>query len=245
MKNQFKRNVGPQVQNIKVQKTMKPYLICHMISTVDGKIIDKRWPINGAEIFETSAATIKSDGWIVGRTTMQPFSSQKPRRKRRGRFNVPKTDFVGEHTQKTYAVVIDPSGKLSWDVNTVDTEHVIEVLSEKVTAEYLDYLRSRQVSYIFAGKSKIDLQLALRKLNQLFGIKRMTVQGGGITNGAFLNAGLLDELSLIITPIADGEIGVSSVFDISSKNTRISVEKLQLKSVRRYKQNCVWLKFSF
>lgn len=237
--------MSPQVQNIKVQKIMKPYLICHMISTVDGKIIDKRWPINGAEIFETSAATIKSDGWIVGRTTMQSFSSQKPRRKRRGRFNVPKTDFVGEYTQKTYAVVIDPSGKLNWEVNYVDTEHVIEVLTEKVTAEYLDYLRSRQVSYIFAGKYTIDLQLALRKLNQLFNIKRMTVQGGGITNGAFLNAGLLDELSLIITPIADGELGISSVFDISSVQKQVTVKKLQLKSVKRYKQNCVWLKFSF
>ena len=223
---------------------MKPYLICHMVSTVDG-IIDKRWPINGAEIFEISAAMIKSDGWIVGRTTMQPFSSQKPRRKRRGRFDISKNDFIGKHTQKTYAVVIDPSGKLNWDVNYVDTEHVIEVLTEKVTTEYLDYLRSRQVSYIFAGKYMIDLRLALKKLRRLFGVKRMTVQGGGITNGAFLNAGLLDELSLIVAPIADGEVGVSSVFDISSKNTRVAVEKMQLKSVKRYKQNCVWLKFSF
>jgi 2,5-diamino-6-(ribosylamino)-4(3H)-pyrimidinone 5'-phosphate reductase len=223
---------------------MKPYLICHMISTVNGKIIDKRWPINGAEVFETSAATIKSDGWIVGRTTMRAFASQKPRRKRRGRFNIPKTDFIGEHTQKTYAVVIDPSGKLNWELNYVDTEHVIEVLTEKVTSEYLDYLRLRQVSYIFAGKSTIDLRLALRKLNQLFGVKRMTVQGGGITNGAFLNAGLLDELSLIIAPIADGEMGVSSVFDILSQQKGVAVEKLQLKSVKRYKQSYVWLKFS-
>lgn len=223
---------------------MKPYLICHMVSTVDGKIIPKHWPIDGAEIFETSAATIKSDGWIVGRTTMQDFSSSKKRRKRHGRFNILKTDFVGEHTQKTYAVVIDPSGKLNWEVNHVDTEHVIEVLTEKVTTEYLNYLRSRQVSYIFAGKSTIDLQLALRKLNQLFGIKRMTVQGGGITNGAFLSAGLLDELSLMIIPIVDGEVGVSSVFDISSALKRVAVKKLQLKSVKRYKQDCVWLKFS-
>ncbi|MBS0351980.1 MAG: RibD family protein [Proteobacteria bacterium] len=223
----------------------KPYLICHMICTVDGKIIDKRWPINGAEVFETSAATIKSNGWIVGRTTMQDFSSQKPRRKRRGRFNVAKTDFVGEHTQKTYAVVIDPSGKLNWEMNYIDTEHVIEVLTEQVTAEYLDHLRSCQVSYIFAGKSTINLRLALNKLNQLFGIKRMTVQGGGITNGAFLNAGLLDELSLIITPIADGEIGVSSVFDISPKQKSITVKKLQLKSVKRYRKNYIWLKFKF
>ena len=222
---------------------MKPYLICHMLSTVDGKIIDKHWPIDGAKIFETSAATIKSDGWIVGRKTMQEFSSQKPRRKRRGRFSVLKIDFVGEHTQKTYAVVMDPSGKLNWDVNYVDTEHVIEVLAEKVSPEYLDHLRSRHVSYIFAGKSSINLRLAMEKLNRLFGIKRMTVQGGGINNGAFLNAGLLNELSLIIVPVADGEMGTSSVFDISKGQKKKPSIMLKLKSAERYKKNYMWLKF--
>jgi hypothetical protein len=84
------KKIAKRVKALIEQCVMKPYLICHMISTVYGKIIDKRWPINGPEIFENSAAMIKSDGWIVGRTTMQPFSSQKPRRKRRGRFNIPK-----------------------------------------------------------------------------------------------------------------------------------------------------------
>lgn len=223
---------------------MKPYLICHMVCTVDGKIIDRRWPINGAEIFESSAATIKSDGWIVGRTTMQDFSSKKSRRKRRGKFTVPKTDFIGEHTQKTYAVVIDPSGKLNWDVNHIDTEHVVEVLTEKVSSEYLDHLRSRNVSYIFAGKSNIDLHLALIKLRRLLEIKRITVQGGGITNGSFLNAGLLDEISLVIAPVADGEMGISSVFDIIPSQKRKKTFSLKLKSSRRYRKDCTWLKFA-
>lgn len=215
-----------------------------MVCTVDGKIIDKHWPVDGPKIFETSAATIKSDGWIVGRKTMQEFSSQKTRRKRKGRFAIPKTDFLGEHTQKSYAVVIDPSGKLNWDVNHVDTEHVIEVLTEKVSSEYLDHLRSRNVSYLFAGKSSINLKLAVEKLNKLFGIKRMTVQGGGINNGSFLSAGLLDELSLIIVPVADGEVGTSSVFDIPKEKKKKTFTKLKLKSTKRYMKDCMWLKFS-
>lgn len=222
---------------------MKPYLICHMLSSVDGKILDKRWPINGASVYETSAATIKSNGWIVGRITMQEFASKKSRPKRTGRFPISKTDFVAEHTQKTYAIVIDPSGKLSWEVNYVDTEHVIEVLTEKVSTEYLDHLRFRKVSYIFAGKSSINLKLALEKLNKLFNINRLTVQGGGINNGAFLHAGLLDELSLIIVPVADGEIGTPSVFDIPSENKNKMAIKLKLKSARRYKKDFMWLKF--
>ena len=35
----------------------------------------------------------------------------------------------------------------------VDTEHVIVVLTARVPAEYLDYLRGRGVSYIIAGRT--------------------------------------------------------------------------------------------
>jgi len=216
-----------------------------MITTVDGKTLDRRWPIDGHETFESSAALIKADGWIVGRKTMQGYASKNPQ----GKHTLPlsqklmKTDFVAEHDQKTYAIVIDPSGKLQWDVGHVDTEHVIEVLTEKVSLTYLRQLRASQVSYIFAGKSKINLSIALKKLNKLFGIKRLMVQGGGTTNGFFLNAGLLDELSLIIAPVADGEVGTQSVFDILPKIKKQAAVPLKLKSARRYKKSYMWLKF--
>lgn len=188
---------------------------------------------------------IKADGWIVGRKTMQWYASKKPSHKLRSSNTLKrsKKDFVANHTQKTYAIVIDPDGKLYWDVGHVDTEHVIEVLTEQVSTAYLHHLRSSNVSYIFAGKSKINLKIALEKLNKLFGIKRLVVQGGGTTNGFFLNAGLLDELSLVIAPVADGEIGIQSVFDILPKQKKKPSIKLKLKSARRYKKDFIWLKF--
>jgi riboflavin biosynthesis pyrimidine reductase len=39
------------------------------------------------------------------------------------------------------------------------------------------------------------------------------LEGGGGTNGAFLRAGLVDELNLIICPAVDGAKGSPSVFD--------------------------------
>jgi riboflavin biosynthesis pyrimidine reductase len=39
------------------------------------------------------------------------------------------------------------------------------------------------------------------------------VNGGGVTNGAFLRAGLIDEISLAIFPAVDGTKGSSSSFD--------------------------------
>jgi riboflavin biosynthesis pyrimidine reductase len=49
------------------------------------------------------------------------------------------------------------------------------------------------VSYIFAGEQDLDLGLALEILNREQGIKRLPLEGGGVPNGAFLRAGLIDE----------------------------------------------------
>ena len=172
---------------------------------------------------------------------MSEFCSQKPRRKLKGRFSVPKTDYVAPHSQKTYAVGLDPSGKLHWEQGHVDTEHVIAVLTEKVTAEYLEHLKRAGVSYIFGGKTSLNLKTVLEKLNKRFGIRRITLQGGGLNNGSFLNAGLVDELSLIVMPYADGGIGTQSVFDIQPKDKTKPSRKLKLLSIEPYKTNYVWL----
>lgn len=223
---------------------MKPYVICHMVCTVDGRTQGSHWPRNNdGNVFEQTAATIDSQGWIVGRKTMSEFCSQKPYHKRKGRFNVPKMDYIAPHPQRSYAVGLDPSGKLHWEKGNVDTEHVIMVLTEKVTAEYLNHLQRAGVSYIFGGKSSLDLKKVMDKLHKLFGIERVTIQGGGMNNGSFLNAGLINELSIVIMPYADGEIGTQSVFDIQPKGKKKPPHKLTLVSHEIYKSQYVWLRY--
>ncbi len=224
---------------------MKPYVICHMVCSVDGRILGQRWKSGGsAKVFEDTAATIDSQGWIVGRKTMAEFCSKKPRRKRRGHFNVPKTDYVAPHTQKTFAVGLDPSGKLHWETGNVDTEHAIMVVTEKVTTDYLDHLRKAGVSYIFGGTSALDLGKVLQKLHKLFGVTRITVQGGGSNNGSFLNEGLIDELSLVVMPFADGAAGTQSVFDIKASGKRKLSHRLKLISHEVYQSQHIWLKYA-
>src|SRR6476620_6160802 len=117
---------------------------------------------------------------------MQEFSSKKKYNLTQYKGDLPKKDFVAKQSSKTFAVVIDPSGKCFWDSNRVSTEHVIEVLTEKVSTAYLRHLRDKQVSYVFAGKTSIDLNVALAKLARLFGIRKVRVDGGGTVWGSFL-----------------------------------------------------------
>jgi len=222
----------------------RPYVVTHVLSSIDGRIQAHNWPLkNAAGIFESTAEKIKADAWIVGRTTMQEFSSKKSHTLRAPGTPIPKVDFVGSHSAKTYAVAIDPSGKCRWDSNMVSTEHVIEVLTEKVSSAYLKHLRNRHVSYIFAGKTSIDLKLALTKLAKLFGIKKVRIDGGGIVWGSFLKASLIDEISHIVVPIADGSIGTPTVFDVEQGHTNRQAKALQLQSIKRFPGGVVWMRY--
>lgn len=64
---------------------------------------------------------------------------------------------------------------------------MIEILTRKAAASYLQHLREKKVSYIFAGNSEINLPTALRKLRKLF--KRLLLEGGGKISGSFPKAG--------------------------------------------------------
>ena len=224
----------------------KPYVIAHMVSSIDGRSTPQNWPSSVkqmAHVFESTAAKIKADAWLVGRTTMQEFSSKKAHRLGPADRTLDKTDFVGKHTAKTYAVAIDAKGKCRWDKNMVSTEHVIEVLTKSVSTAYLRHLRDKEVSYIFAGEKKIDLAVALRKLNQLFGIKVVRVDGGGSTWGSFLKASLLDEISHVILPVADGSTGTSTIFDAEEGHSARRAKVLRLKSVKKLPNGCLWTRF--
>ena len=222
----------------------RPYVICHMMSSVDGRIQSRRCGVEGAAgFFEEQAAKIKVDAWMVGRTTMQEFSSQKPRGKLKPAHRIPKEDFIAPYRTKTFAVAIDPSGKCSWDSSEVDGDHVIEVLTEKVSSGYLHHLQRSGVSYLFGGKRELDLKLVLEKLRKHFGIERLRLDGGGGNNGSFLKAGLIDELSLVLMPVADGSMQTPTVFDVEPGHTRRKAAKLALKSVKRLEGGALWLRY--
>lgn len=56
---------------------MKPYVICHMITSVDGRILQSRWrPENraGGALFERLHERLAGDAWLIGRVTGQEFA---------------------------------------------------------------------------------------------------------------------------------------------------------------------------
>src|SRR5882762_10742347 len=104
---------------------------------------------------------------------------------------------------------------ISWGRSEIGGDPVVAVLTEQVSDAHLAGLRQDVVSYIFGGERELDLGLALEILNRELGIERLLLEGGGGSNGAFLRAGLIDEISLAICPVVDGAKGAPSIFDSS------------------------------
>ena len=222
---------------------MKPYIICHMVSSVDGKI-------DGAALssvmadgeYEATGSKLKGDAWICGRTTMQQhFAQKKPFVSVSKKPAGPRPVFVA-HRAKSYAISVDTLGKLRWSGGDLDGDHLICVVSEKAPEDYLDMLRQKGISYVVAGKSSVDLRKAVDQLGKYFGIRTLLLEGGGHINGAFLQAGLVDELSLLVVPGIDGRHDIAAVFDGLSQAKKKAVP-LRLKSLERRRGDTLWLQY--
>lgn len=81
------------------------------------------------------------------------------------------------------------------------------------------------------------------KLKEIFGIERLVIAGGGYIDWAFADAGMIDELSLVLAPAADGEQRVT-VFERTDKPVNRAFA-FTLKDVQKLDGNGVWLRYLF
>lgn len=95
-----------------------------------------------------------------------------------------------------------------------------------------------------AGEKSLDCQIAVKKLYQLFGIRRGLICGGGAVNWSFLQQGVVDELSLLLSPSADGENDTPSIFENSSYLQASAPVEFNLEDVQRIGKSGLRLVYS-
>lgn len=198
----------------------RPYVICHILSSLDGKITG---PFMGTEAVKELGAEygkyrteLKADAWLYGTTTTKEFTGfRQPALDENG--EVPEGDFVADNGAELYYISVDVDGEIGWESGTFRNKgrasaHVIEILTASTQPAYKAYLRKTGVSYIIAGEKSLDCEMAMKKLRKLFHIEKVLICGGGIVNWSFLQAGMVDELSLFLAPVTDGGCGKASLF---------------------------------
>jgi len=227
-----------------------------MLTSLDGKVVgDYLKTERGAhfsEEYEKIHERYGCKAWMCGRVTMEEHFTlgHQLDLKHDNITSIPRTDYVANKDAESYAIAVDPSGKLGWTENSIAPwnenrleDHIVEVLTEQVSDAYLAHLREVGISYIFGGKERLNFSLVVEKLKNLFAIDKLMLEGGGFLNGSFLNVDLIDELSLILVPIADGASNSVTLFETSSFLTNQHPVNFFLKEIEKLDDGGLWLKY--
>ena len=220
----------------------KPYIICHMMTSVDGRIdcaMTSQLP--GVEDYYKTLDELNVPTTVSGRVTAELEMAEPGFFEAKNSETYTQEGFSKKADAKGYEIIVDTKGKLLWpDASDMDKPYLI-ITSEQVTKEYLAYLDGQHISWIACGEDRIDLRRAVMILAESFGVRRMAVVGGGHINAGFLAAGLLDEVSVLIGAGIDGRGGMSAVFDGLPENRPVT--KLKLDSVKAFDSGAVWIRY--
>jgi 2,5-diamino-6-(ribosylamino)-4(3H)-pyrimidinone 5'-phosphate reductase len=120
---------------------------------------------------------------------------------------------------------------------------VLVLVSRSTPPDYLEYLQTRCINYLVLGDDHVNLRAALETLNGQYGVKIVRVDSGGILNGVLLRAGLVDEVSLLVSPALVGGTSPRSIFRAPDLTSDQGVIPLKLTHVERLDGDTIWLRY--
>lgn len=190
----------------------RPYCLCYMIMSLDGRIdCPMTEHLKGSEDYYPILKTLDVPTLVSGRVTAELEMAKPGKFTPKGGEEIGKPSFKKNSCAEGYDVIVDSKGSLLWGEE--QERPLIILTSEKANVEYLSYLDSLGISWIAAGKDRVDLSPACSILKEEFHVERMAVVGGGNINAGFLKEGLLDEIVILVGAGIDGRGSQVSVFD--------------------------------
>lgn len=221
----------------------RAYIICHMVESIDGRIdcsmVDK---ISGDEYY-TTLDTLGCTASVEGRITMEHYYALPDKFDTEAGVGTTREEVFKASDRNDFHICPDTRGLLMWKSAVMDDGRPLLILtSRRASSSYLAYLREKGISYIVTGNDSIDLTKAVEILYGQFGVKRLAVLGGGLINGGFLAAGLIDEVSLLLAPGIDGREGWRAMFDGISDQSKTPT-RLSLMSVDRLSGDVLWIRY--
>lgn len=231
----------------------RPYVICHMLSSVDGKIdgsyfqAEELLPVRTA--FHKLREEYDADAILYGAVTAaELYADGYIRLPKMTTRKFPRKPYVADKNAERFTVVVDVEGRLKWNTNQVERSgqpksHIISVLTENVSDAYLDFLQKEKISYIFAGTDQLEVETLLKNLKEYFDVDVLIISGGGIVNWSFLKEGYIDELSLVICPLSDGRTDTAAVFDRSNYAMQDMTVAFSLEEIQKLKGDGIRLTY--
>lgn len=204
---------------------MRPKVIMHTQISLDGCV---RGFIDTG-IYYSVANRFGADMVLFGSETLYTAARQYP----------PETEkaFVKPvdtpDDKRLMGVVPDSRGRLRNLHVFRDSEYIkdlIVLVSESTPKSYLEYLSERNYDYITAGKDHVDYAKALKILYDKYNCRIIRTDSGGILTSILIEQGLVDEISLVISPCLVGT-GEPHAFRSLSLLNRIPLELISCETL--------------
>ncbi len=208
----------------------RPYVILSAAISIDGKIATRTRRSNLSskkDLIRLHDLRKNVDAILVGKNTVNIDNPLLTVRYVKGKNPI--------------RIILDSKGSLSMKskvINTAKETPTILVVSENASKNVERFL-VKGVEIIRCGKNKINIKKLLKILREK-GIKRIVVEGGGITNWYFFKEKLIDEIIITVTPyVLGGSNAISLVEGIGFSNVSNpfklkKIEKLQNEIVLHY-----------
>ena len=181
----------------------RPYVILSAAISLDGNIATK----NGDSRLSSKKDLVRVhklrsnvDAILIGKRTMMIDNPSLTARYVKGKNPI--------------RIILDSNGSIKSNSKIIQTCRKIPTIiavSEKLSKKNIARLQRYGLEVIKCGHKKINLKKLLRILKKK-NIKKLLVEGGGITNWSFFKDGLVDEIIVTLTPhILGGKDAISLV----------------------------------
>lgn len=217
---------------------MRPRVIIHNTVSVDGRM---DWFQPDIGLYYRLVSRWEEDATLAGSNTI--LAGDVPEEESD---ESPKPWKADPDDTRPLLVVPDSRGRVrTWDFlrQAGYWRDVVALCSRTTPGSYLGYLRERQVQHITAGDDQVDLAVALEELNARYGVKVVRVDSGGTLSGVLLRAGLVDEVSVLVSPSLVGGTTPRSIFHAPDLTSADGVVELSLVHVERLESDAVWLRY--
>jgi riboflavin biosynthesis pyrimidine reductase len=220
-----------------------------MMGPLDGELLVDRWSPSTGRSSEALVAeydrvheALEGDAWIAGRAVGEELAEGRPHPPE----PVPAVErpiHVARAGGEEYAVLLDRHGKLHWTGPETYGAPLVMILGRDVPDAHLAELAADGISYVVSEDPEIDLGRTLDVLASAFGVRRLILEGGARTNAAFLKAGLVDEISLVLFPAIGGHSGSQTLFE-AGEDGLADLVRLSLASTEIRTSGAVALRYS-
>jgi 2,5-diamino-6-(ribosylamino)-4(3H)-pyrimidinone 5'-phosphate reductase len=120
---------------------------------------------------------------------------------------------------------------------------IVALCTERTPRPYFEYLDELGIDYLVAGQERVDLRQALELLNERYEISSVLTDCGGALNGALFRAGLVTEVSVLVTPSLVGGPPNSTLVDCAQPLHEGEPVRLQFKQLEKFEDGAIWLRY--